>query len=107
MTTYFVFIPNSEGTIVVSSDIVLDTPPCLAIYIGQHWELLRQNLEQLGFEIQPCVQTNSDWVRVKGVLYELHWSSNRQYLKRISKHFNGKVTNITYNSLPLLIKNAL
>jgi hypothetical protein len=104
MTTYH--IPT--GYITVSCDTVLETPSCLELYLSKPWETLRLMLEQNGIEIEPIItESRSEWVRVKGILYELRWSDNHNYLKRISKHVDGKVTDISYNSLPPLIRNAL
>ena len=108
MTHYLLHLSNETVLIIVGDDLIIQAPPQLSAFIGRPWAELRQALEATNVVIEPYTnKTKSDYVEFKGEKYEIKWNDSRTAIRRISKHVNGRVYDIQFSSLPLLIRNAL
>lgn len=108
MTYYKIHFKHEVLLIIIGSDIIIQAPPQLSKFIGRPWMELRQVLEALEVLIEPVMTTsNSDFITFNDTEYEIKWNDERTVIRRISKFKNGRLYNIQFSSLPLLIRNAL
>jgi hypothetical protein len=108
MTTYTLHFLEGNDNVVICGDSVVQAPAVFHMFLGKSWFDLLSILEATGIQIDPKVNTTkSDWVIVNNIQYELHWSTDHSYLKRISKHVNGRTIDIKFSSLPTLLRKAL
>ena len=108
MTTYRVNLLESSYHITVCNDSIIQAPTIFKRFIGPYWQEFNDFIRDCGFTIDLIeTDSKSDWLEFDGVTYELRWSDDRKTLKRMSKHINGRIIDIGYNSLPLVLRMAL
>lgn len=108
MTYYRIHLKSESILIIVGDDVVIQAPPMFSRFVGRPWAELNQAFEALDIIVEPLVpESKSDHIFFQDEHYEIKWNDNRTQIRRISKHREGRVYDIQFSSLPLLIRNAL
>lgn len=108
MTTYRVHLPQESIIIIESADTILQAPTIFSRFVGYKWSAFVQFAEQMGLTIEPLLDVGkSDFIIYDDIQYEIRWSQDRTQIKRISKHIDGRVIDISFSQLPQLLRLCL